>query len=135
NAADANSFSRIQIEMSSHLEPLEVLEAVTKDWTSPREALSGVLIVACQHLLKKTECWFSHLKKLNENMQIFAIGKDYSTCPHVARQLRRMGVNLIEHLEWDWKLGCYNEHLSKKANELWRTLEKSFSTLPSISKI
>jgi S-adenosylhomocysteine hydrolase len=134
-AADANPFSRLQIEMSSHLEPLEVLQKVTDDWLLPKEALSGVLIVACQHLLKETECWFSHLKEINANVEIFTIGKDYSTCPHIARQLVRMGVNLIESLEWNWELGCYNDYLLKKANELWSTVEKRCSALPSISKI
>lgn len=134
-AAKFNPFSRLHLEMTSRSNELNVLEKVTTELKLSNELLQDVLIVACQHLLRETECWFSLLKRTNEQLHIIAIGKDYSTCPQIAKRLSRMGVELVEHLEWAWSLGDYNKHLLKKTEAVWKRVQAYLAATPSIRKV
>lgn len=118
-----NPFPRYRINIKPGLETFPIFEWIeSKSLNGENLDLNGVLIVACQHFLRETCCWFSHLLKAGAT--IIAMGKDYSTCPEVAERLRRIGVTIIERPEWSWKPGGYKEHFVSKINQTWEEASK-----------
>ncbi len=119
-----NPFQRFRIEIDPNLSTLPALQWVDsmKQRTGDKLNLSGTCIVACQHLLRETACWFSHLKAMGA--KIIIIGKDYSTSPKMAIRMRRLDMNIVEIPEWEWKLGEYEAHLKKKIDLAWKEFKK-----------
>jgi hypothetical protein len=112
----SNPFQRFWIEVNSGLDTLPAIEWIeSKTGTAPD--LGGTLIVTCQHFLRETCAWFAHL--MSKGATIIAIGKDYSTCPEVARRLQRIGVTIVESPAWTWRPGEYGAHLEDKARMAW----------------
>lgn len=133
--SDENPFSRLQIEISSAPDRLDVLNRLSLERELTAQSLSGVLIVACQHLLKETECWFHHLKEINPDVPIMTIGKDYLTCQEISRRLIRRGIDVLDNFEWDWKPGRYGDYLHKKAEVLWQKAREYLTKNPIIQKV
>jgi len=117
----ANPFKRFWIEVDSGLDTLPAIESIEQKTNTDLD-LNGTLIVACQHFLRETCAWFAHL--MRKGATIIAIGKDYSTCPEVARRLHRIGVTVVESPVWEWKPGEYAAHLEAKAKLVWTEASK-----------
>jgi len=111
-----NPFCRLGIEVNPGLDTLPAITWI-EDKIGSSLDLNGTLIVACQHFLRETCAWFAHL--MSKGAIIIAIGKDYSTCPEVARRLQRIGVKVVETPTWEWKPGEYASHLEAKAKLAW----------------
>lgn len=112
-----NPFQRFWIEVDSGLDTLPAINWI-EGKIDPKLDLSQTLIIGCQHFLRETCAWFAHL--MSKGATIIAIGKDYSTCPEVARRLQRIGVMVVEKPTWEWSPGEYTTHLEEKARLAWR---------------
>jgi len=123
-AKSGNPFQHLWIEVDSGLDTLPSLKWV-EEKIGGELNLGETLIIACQHFLRETCAWFAHL--MSKGATIIAIGKDYSTCPEVARRLQRIGVTVVESPSWEWKPGEYAAHLEAKAKLAWAEASKVFA--------
>lgn len=120
-----NPFCRLGVEVHSGLDTLPAIKWIEDEMGSVPD-LNGTLIVACQHFLRETCAWFAHL--MSKGAKIIAIGKDYSTCPDIARRIQRIGVTVVETPTWEWKPGEYAVHLEAKAKLGWTEASNLIAT-------